>query len=306
MWQKTATLVFLFALFIATPVLASETNGVINPSYKYAWGENMGWLNFAATSTGDVYNGLNITSSAVTGYAWSSAGGWINFAPNNGGVTNDGNGILGGYAWSSQKGWIDMTGVMINTATGKFSGTAGTSGSTAGRINFSCDNCDVRTDWRPISICTAWTYSSWSNCLNNHQTRSVLSASPTNCTGGSPVLSQSCQFNNGGGGGAPVTPPVTTPVTSTTTLTLPITIPTVDQSKVDITSIEYKKWNTEVVKLADVIQDGVIDIFDFNSLMVNWGKKGQNIVADVNQNGEVDIFDFNSLMVHWGQTEVKI
>jgi len=40
--------------------------------------------------------------------------------------------------------------------------------------------------------CTSFTYSSWSACVNNTQTRTVLSSSPSGCTGGSPVLTQSC------------------------------------------------------------------------------------------------------------------
>lgn len=41
--------------------------------------------------------------------------------------------------------------------------------------------------------CSSWTYSAWSGCSNNYQTRSVISSSPSGCTGGSPLLSQSCQ-----------------------------------------------------------------------------------------------------------------
>ena len=43
--------------------------------------------------------------------------------------------------------------------------------------------------------CTSWTYSSWSSCSSSgSQTRSVVSSSPSSCTGGSPVLSQSCTY----------------------------------------------------------------------------------------------------------------
>lgn len=297
MWPKTTVLILLLALFVATPVLASETNGVIDPLYKYAWGENLGWLNCAPTSASSVYNGLNITASEIIGYAWSSVGGWINFAPPGGGVTNDSTGTLGGYAWSSQKGWINMAGVTINTATGKFSGTGGTLGTAAGRINFSCDNCDVRTDWRSTPTCTSWTYSSWSSCSNSQQTRSILSASPANCSGGSPVLSKNCQS---GGGGLLVTP-VTTPES---TVDAPSTVATT--SEVDINSAAYERWFTEIVKRTDIVRDGIIDIFDFNDLMVNWGRTGSNIAADTNQDSVVDIFDFNAVMVYWGQVEFKI
>ena len=139
---------FLLLLF---PVLAfaSDTNGtVLSP---YAWGENLGWINFAPTSSG-TYLGLTITDSAVTGYAWSKDAGWINFGPvgSSQGVTNTPDGSLGGSAWSTALGWIAMSGVSIDS-TGTFHGLAGTAGSSAGRVSFDCANCGVTTDWRPLS-----------------------------------------------------------------------------------------------------------------------------------------------------------
>ncbi len=151
-------LFFLLAFLIAASacpagrsIFASETNGTIDAVNKYAWGENLGWINFHPDN-----GGLTITDSAITGYAWSKSYGWINFSPAGGGVTNNSNGTLGGYAWSSQKGWINMSGASINTS-GKFTGVAGTQGSSAGRINFNCDNCNVTTDWRPVSARTTIT-----------------------------------------------------------------------------------------------------------------------------------------------------
>jgi hypothetical protein len=135
---------FLSLCFSARFVLASDTNGTIDSSYKYGWGENLGWINFKPDNAG-----LSITDTAITGYAWSRDVGWINFSPVNGGVTNNSSGQLGGYAWSSYSGWTNLSGVTINSS-GKFIGT-GTSGGTAGRIRFDCDLCDVRTDWRPAS-----------------------------------------------------------------------------------------------------------------------------------------------------------
>src|SRR3990172_5734882 len=40
--------------------------------------------------------------------------------------------------------------------------------------------------------CTSFAYSAWGTCNNGVQTRTVTSSSPSGCTGGSPVLSQSC------------------------------------------------------------------------------------------------------------------
>ena len=44
----------------------------------------------------------------------------------------------------------------------------------------------------PTSSCTSFTYSDWSACSNSTQSRSILTSSPAGCTGGSPILTQSC------------------------------------------------------------------------------------------------------------------
>jgi len=49
----------------------------------------------------------------------------------------------------------------------------------------------------------------------------------------------------------------------------------------------------------DANKDGKIDVLDFNTLMVNWGKTTANNVADFNGDGKVDVFDFNLLMINW-------
>ena len=48
----------------------------------------------------------------------------------------------------------------------------------------------------------------------------------------------------------------------------------------------------------DANKDNKIDVLDFNTLMVNWGKTTANNVADFNGDGKVDIFDFNLLMIN--------
>ncbi len=140
----------LFLWLVPSAIFASESNGTINTSYKYGWGENFGWINFAPTDGSSNYHGLTITDSAVTGYAWSETYGWINFSPSSGGVTNSCTGQLGGWAWSTQLGWISMAGVVIGS-TGEFSGVGGGTTLASGRITFDCDNCDVRTDWIPCA-----------------------------------------------------------------------------------------------------------------------------------------------------------
>ena len=45
------------------------------------------------------------------------------------------------------------------------------------------------------STCTSFTYSAWGTCQSNStQTRTVSTSSPTGCTGGTPVVSQSCTY----------------------------------------------------------------------------------------------------------------
>jgi len=44
----------------------------------------------------------------------------------------------------------------------------------------------------PPPTCTTFTYSDWGTCTDSQQTRTATSSSPAGCTGGSPVLTQSC------------------------------------------------------------------------------------------------------------------
>jgi len=134
------TFITLFSLNFA---LASQTDGTIDSTYKYAWSENIGWLNFGA-SGGNVH----ITDDELTGYVWNNHFGWINLQPANSGVKNDAEGNLSGYAWGKGVGWINFGGVEINQF-GIFTGKA--YGANTGWINFDCSNCQVKTDWRPQS-----------------------------------------------------------------------------------------------------------------------------------------------------------
>jgi hypothetical protein len=145
-------LVFTFGIINANTVLASNTNGTIDSTNKYAWGENIGWLNFSVNN-GDI----QITDTGLTGYVWSENYGWISLDTNveSGSVTNDGEGNLGGNAWGERLGWINFNRVIIDED-GYFSGYA-TIASDDSKISFNCLNttsCNlsdfkVSTDWRP-------------------------------------------------------------------------------------------------------------------------------------------------------------
>ncbi|MEK7650585.1 MAG: hypothetical protein AAB364_01800 [Patescibacteria group bacterium] len=152
---KKVCLIFLLALALVSPALASETVGTVSASHAYAWGENLGWINLAPTNTSDEYVGVTVTDSGLSGYGWSSKYGWINFQPSNSSqsVANTSEGSLSGAAWVSGLGWLDLGGISISD-NGVFAGTAGTSGNSVGRVTFDCDNCSVQTDWRPASART--------------------------------------------------------------------------------------------------------------------------------------------------------
>lgn len=151
----------IIGLVFALPVLASINDGTIDATDKYAWGENVGWINFG-TSEGNVH----ITDSGLTGYAWGENIGWISLNCSNDNscnavdykVANDGSGNLSGYAWGENVGWInfnpDYGGVSISSM-GEFSGYAW--GENIGWIIFNCANTSscatvdykIKTDYRP-------------------------------------------------------------------------------------------------------------------------------------------------------------
>lgn len=152
---KSLKVIIVLSLFFFTTnvIFASETVGTIDGNFKFAWGENAGWINFGCDECNVV-----VTDDALSGHAWIRQYGWINLQPSNSGVTNNGEGLLSGYAWSSNLGWINFSGVIIST-NGEFSGYAVIK-SDGSRINFNCatgDTCSsadfkVATDWRPASM----------------------------------------------------------------------------------------------------------------------------------------------------------
>ena len=140
-------LFIILGLFLFTNSLsASNVDGTIIPISKYAFGENLGWINFGCDNCN-----VHITDTGLTGYAWSRQHGWINLSPDGSGVTNNCAGELGGKAWSRSLGWVDFSGASIN-ASGEFKGVAGIPNTKAGRINFGCDNCGVSTDWLQCNL----------------------------------------------------------------------------------------------------------------------------------------------------------
>lgn len=134
-WAQTLIIALLISLAIV--LVANAASGGIDATQKWAWGTNIGWVNFDP-SHGDV----TVYDDHLEGYAWSESIGWIrlgsyegggvhtyaNDAVNTYGVNHDGAGNLSGYAWGTNIGWINFNpthgGVTINLNTGSFDGYA--------------------------------------------------------------------------------------------------------------------------------------------------------------------------------------
>ena len=89
----------------------------INAIHRYAYGANVGWLDFR----GDNIQGAVLGQFYATGYVWSANCGWIclgngptngfaysNTSVNDWGVNHDGLGNLRGYAYGANIGWINF------------------------------------------------------------------------------------------------------------------------------------------------------------------------------------------------------
>lgn len=132
-------LIMSFSLMITVAVHAAENIDPQNTDNQYAYGENVGWINFEPGVEG---SGATVSSDKVEGFIWAENIGWINLSPETyGGVLNDGLGHLSGYAWGENVGWInfnpDYGGVTIDHY-GNFAGWAW--GENIGWINFNSEN----------------------------------------------------------------------------------------------------------------------------------------------------------------------
>lgn len=96
MYRKKLTLaIFVTAILFLATVVSAENIDPDNDESQYAYGENVGWLNFEPNQG----HGVTVTKIQLTGYVWAENTGWINLSPSTyGGVINDGTGNLSGYA----------------------------------------------------------------------------------------------------------------------------------------------------------------------------------------------------------------
>ena len=157
----------ILTLSASGAVLAENIDPGNNGS-KYAWSENLGWLN--ARPLGPGGPGIQVSNAGLTGWMWSENAGWISLSCaspvacliSGYRVGNDGCGNLSGRAWSENLGWIDFApancggdptcGVKISPTTGIFTGRAWSENT--GWITFSATGptaYQVVTSWRPTA-----------------------------------------------------------------------------------------------------------------------------------------------------------
>jgi hypothetical protein len=128
----------LFILCLLAPAAASAATTISEPN-KYAWGANIGWINWRDANGGA--DGAVIGEFACSGWLWGANVGWIHLGdgtPANGvqysntlgtdfGVNHDGTGLLRGLAWGANIGWINFEATgnpRFDCTTGNFSGYA--------------------------------------------------------------------------------------------------------------------------------------------------------------------------------------
>ncbi len=196
--------VLVASILLACGAAFAENIDPANDGSKYAWAENLGWINLRPQGAGGP--GVQVSDSGLTGWAWSENAGWISLSCQNTsscganayGVTNNGSGTLGGYAWSENKGWINFAptgaGVVINGCTGVFSGRAWSEN--AGWITFSSTGPNpyqVATSWRRTcndnNACTTDTCNAATGCVFTNNTNA--------CSDGN-----ACTINDTCGGGS--------------------------------------------------------------------------------------------------------
>jgi len=113
--QHTAIVVALMSALAAGAGVAST----IDPTDKFAWGENIGWTNWRDANGG--VQGARVEETFLEGFVWGENVGWINLGQgpaNCGAYSNSSgddfgvnileNGNLSGFAWGENIGWINF------------------------------------------------------------------------------------------------------------------------------------------------------------------------------------------------------
>ncbi len=101
-------MIVLAALVLRVNAGFAENIDPNNDGSQYAYGENVGWVNFEPNLP-EPNVGATVSDTQLTGFVWAENIGWINLSPSTyGGVINDGTGNLSGYAWGENVGWLNF------------------------------------------------------------------------------------------------------------------------------------------------------------------------------------------------------
>ena len=131
-----ARLKYVALLMVLPCSLLEAASTSINASNRYAYGADVGWIDFR----GNTNNGAIIGEFICSGYLYSANVGWIHLgsnAPANGiqyqnssaidyGVNHDGLGNLRGFAYGANIGWVNFENIgapKVELKTGKLSGS---------------------------------------------------------------------------------------------------------------------------------------------------------------------------------------
>jgi hypothetical protein len=118
--MKLSPSLSLTAALLLAPAALAQSN--VDPSQKWSWSENTGWMNWRDAGNPAGSQGASLGSTAMSGFVWSENTGWINLgdgSPANGisyanttgadfGVNVLADRRLAGLAWSENLGWINL------------------------------------------------------------------------------------------------------------------------------------------------------------------------------------------------------
>jgi hypothetical protein len=211
-------------------------------------------------------------------YSWGENFGWINWVANGGNVQITDSAVTG-YVWSGEYGWINLSpanGGVSNNCFGQLSGNAWSSA--LGWI-----------DMAGVVINDAGKFTGIAGTANTPSGRITFDCS--NCDVRTDW--RKCSLRDSGGG------VISGPYSSN-----PVSV-TIEQ-RLEMLDEASEKLYSEFRGRVDINKDGIIDIVDFNILVMNWGRTDEGNVADVNLDGAVDILDMNIIMVFWGKLKSSI
>lgn len=121
--KTRSTLGLTFFVLLLAPLAHAQSN--VDPTDKWSWSENCGWMNWYDAGDPDGARGVVVEPTHLRGFVWAENIGWINVGNGSGpylnttgtnyGVNIDPDGTLWGYAWGENIGWINFEGGAMAT-----------------------------------------------------------------------------------------------------------------------------------------------------------------------------------------------